>query len=94
MLGRQFGIMLTYINISHLSGFHCTTRLHARWQSCGHRTLGMSQMGSFSDFLSVRQPFPLCPRFQTYCYLAANDVQGQQETITSDRIDLDQSIVP
>ena len=45
MLGRQFGIMLTYINISHLSGFHRTTRLHARWQSCGHRTLGMSQMG-------------------------------------------------
>ena len=45
MLGRQFGIMLTYINISHFSGFHRTTRLHARWQSCGHRTLGMSQMG-------------------------------------------------
>ena len=45
MLGRQFGIMLTYINISHLSGFHRTTRLHARWRSCGHRTLGMSQMG-------------------------------------------------
>jgi hypothetical protein len=28
--------------------------------------------------LSVRQPFPLCPRFQTYFFLAANDVQGQQ----------------
>ena len=37
MLGRQFGIMLTYINISQLSGFHRTTRLHARWQSCGRR---------------------------------------------------------
>jgi hypothetical protein len=30
-----------------------------------------------SDVLSARQPFPLCPRFQTYCCLAANDVQDQ-----------------
>jgi hypothetical protein len=37
MLGTQFGIMLTQINISQLSGCHRTTRLHARWQSCGRR---------------------------------------------------------
>jgi hypothetical protein len=30
-----------------------------------------------SDVLSARQPLPLCPRFQTYCCFAANDVQGQ-----------------
>ena len=33
-----------------------------------------------SDVLSARQPLPLCLRFQTCCYLAANDVQGQQQT--------------
>jgi len=37
-------------------------------------------MGLISDVLSARQPLQLCPRFQTYCCLAANDVQGQKQT--------------
>ena len=31
-----------------------------------------------SDVLSARQPIPLLPQFQTYCCLAADDVQGQE----------------
>jgi hypothetical protein len=33
-----------------------------------------------SDVLNVRQALPVCPRFQTYCCLAANDVQGHKRT--------------
>ena len=33
-----------------------------------------------SDVLGARQPFPLCLRFQTYCCLAANDVQRHEPT--------------
>jgi hypothetical protein len=29
------------------------------------------------DVLSTRLALPLCPRFQTYCRLAANEVQGR-----------------
>ena len=29
-----------------------------------------------SDVLITRLALPLCPRFQTYCRLAANEVQG------------------
>ena len=33
-------------------------------------------MRVINDVLSTRQQLPLCPRFQTYCCLPANDVQG------------------
>jgi hypothetical protein len=39
--------------------------------------LGRTVIG---DVLNARQELPLCPRFQTYWCLAANDVQGQKET--------------
>jgi hypothetical protein len=34
------------------------------------------RLGVISDVLSARLVLPLCSRFQTYCCLAANDVQG------------------
>ena len=35
------------------------------------------QFGVTSDVLSTFRALPLCPQFQTYCCLAANDVLGQ-----------------
>ncbi len=40
--------------------------------------LDLGVLAVISDVLSVRQPFPLCPRFQTYCCLAANDVRANK----------------
>ena len=58
--------------------FFCSERDHKPQNSGGvipRRVF--TRPGSISDVLSVRRPFPLCPRFRTYCCLAATDVQGQ-----------------
>ena len=51
----------------------------AQNSGCGYTAWSFYTARVISDVLSARQAHPLCPRFQTYCCLAAKGVQGRVE---------------
>jgi hypothetical protein len=78
MLGKQFGIMLTDANTSHLSGCH-PTRLHTRWH--WPADIGYVSNGSNADIASAELMPALQPKadirraFRDVCKVPIGDIE-------------------